>query len=375
MPVKIFHTADVHLGMKFTRGYDPSVQEGLIEARFQTLGSMIETANEQTCDLFVVAGDLFNGLGAPKKEIFRAADILKGFEGKSVLVLPGNHDFISSDEDSLWTRFRDAMSEHTLLLKEPRPHADLKADLDMILYPAPCRAKHSKVNGIGWIREYPKDPGTKFHIGIAHGSLEGLSPDFNEDYYPMSREELTTAGLDLWLMGHTHTHYPNVESGTGARIFFPSTPEPDGFDCNHPGFAWLIELNEDKSVRYQLQETGRYEFLVKEEKLDGENGVETLKSYFSKLDREKHLVKLRLAGRVPGKIHDELGLLLKEWKDCVLHLEPDLSELFREVTLEDIDREFTAGSFPHRLLSRLAQEQSNPNSLQMAYQLIREIKS
>jgi DNA repair protein SbcD/Mre11 len=375
MSIKILHTADVHLGMKFTRGYDPSVQEGLIEARFQTLSHLVEMANERTCDLFVIAGDLFNGLSAPKKDILRTADILKKFGGKSVLVLPGNHDYLPSDEDNLWTKFRDVMSEHTLLLREPKPYADLKADLDMIFYPAPCRSKHSKTNGIGWIRECSKDPGTKFHIGIAHGSLEGLSPDFSEDYYPMSQEELRNAGLDLWLMGHTHIPYPRAGSGTEARIFFPSTPEPDGFDCSHPGFAWLIELKEDKSIHYQSLRTGHFEFLVREEKLDNENDVDTLKSYFSRLSCEKHLVKLKLKGRVPGRIHDELGLLLKEWKECVLHLEPDLSELLREITLEDIDREFTEGSFPHRFLRRLAQGQSNPNSLQMAYQLIREIKS
>jgi DNA repair exonuclease SbcCD nuclease subunit len=375
MSIKIFHTADVHLGMKFTRGYEPSVQEGLIEARFQTLSSMIGMANEMACDLFVVAGDLFNGLGVPKREILRAAEILKRFGGKSVLILPGNHDYLPSDEDSLWTKFRDAMSEHTLLLREPKPYSDLKADLDVILYPAPCKAKHSKANGIGWIRDYPKDPGTRFHIGIAHGSLEGLSPDFTEDYYPMSQEELRTAGLDLWLMGHTHIPYPEAGSGAGARIFFPSTPEPDGFDCSHGGYAWLIELKDDKAVHYQSVRTGRFEFLVKEERLDSENDVETLKSYFSRLSRERHLVKLKLNGRAPGRVHDELGPLLKEWRGSVLHLEPDLSGLLREITLEDIDREFTEGSFPHRFLRRLAQEQGNPNSLQMAYEFIREIRS
>ena len=372
MPIKIFHTADVHLGMKFTRGYDPAVQESLIEARYQTLGSMLNMANERACDLFVVAGDLFNSLGVSRRDILRAADILKRFEGKLILILPGNHDYIQSDEDNLWTKFRDAMSEHTLLLRESKPY-DLKPhEMNVILYPAPCRAKHSKTNGIAWIRERPKDPDARFHIGVAHGSLEGLSPDFNEDYYPMSEQELRAAGMDLWLLGHTHIRYPDMESGTEARIFFPSTPEPDGFDCTHPGYAWFIELNEDKSVHYQSIETSSYRFLTLEKELRHNNDVEALKTYFSKLDHHKHLVKLRLKGRLPGNIHEELAALLKELQNSGYHLETDLSELFREITLEDIDREFTEGSFPHRLLRKLALEQRNPNSLQMAYELIRE---
>jgi DNA repair exonuclease SbcCD nuclease subunit len=36
MTLRILHTADLHLGMKFTRRYIPEVQERLIEARFET---------------------------------------------------------------------------------------------------------------------------------------------------------------------------------------------------------------------------------------------------------------------------------------------------------------------------------------------------
>jgi len=375
MPIKIFHTADLHLGMKFTRGYAPDVQENLVEARFETLRSMIETANRQDCDLFVVAGDLFNNQRIPKKDVLRAADLLKGFDGRFVLVLPGNHDYIQKGEDQLWSRFHESMSEHTLFLDAPRCTDLTPHGLDMIVYAAPCTAKHSSTNAIGWIRECPKEPDTSFHCGIAHGSLEGLSPDFNKDYYPMSREELSTAGLDLWLMGHTHIRYPDEDVGTEAKIFFPSTPEPDGFDCKHPGYAWLIELGEDKSVRYQSIQTGRYRFFTMERELSAEDDVEVLKSYFHKLDREKHLVKLKLKGRVQGEIYDERSAMLTELNECVLHLEANLSELFREITVEDINREFTEGSFPYKLLMALAKDQQNPISLQIAYDFIQKVRS
>ena len=56
MTVKILHTADLHLGMKFVRGYEPEIQERLVEARFETLGSLIELANTASSDLLVIAG-------------------------------------------------------------------------------------------------------------------------------------------------------------------------------------------------------------------------------------------------------------------------------------------------------------------------------
>jgi len=358
--------------MKFVRGYAPGVQESLIEARFETLQTMIEAANKGSCDLFVIAGDLFDSQRVSKKDILRTAGILKGFEGGCVLVLPGNHDYVQKGEDNLWTTVGSGMSDRTLVLEHPRCLDLRRFDIDGVVYPAPCTAKHSSTNAIGWIRECPKDPNVKYHLGIAHGSLEGVSPDLGEDYYPMSQEELRSSGMDLWLMGHSHIRYPDQEKGTEGRIFFPSTPEPDGFDCSHPGYAWRIALQDDKTIQYESLRTGKFRFLVLERELYGEEGVEGLKSDFRKLDPERHLVKLKLRGRIKSEVYEERSELIEELNRCVLHLEYDLSELLRKITIEEIDREFTEGSFPHRLLRTLAQDEKNPISLQFAYDLIRE---
>jgi DNA repair exonuclease SbcCD nuclease subunit len=375
MSIRIFHTADLHVGMKFTRGYPPEVQEKLIEGRFEALRRMVAMANQRGCDLFVIAGDLFDRPTAAKKEILRVAEILKEFEGSCVLILPGNHDYLQKGEEHLWTRFHGAMSERTLLLENPSP-CDLRPlGLDAVVYPGPCTAKHSAVNAIGWIREVQKDPAVRLHIGVAHGSLEGISPDFGGDYYPMSMDELRTSGVDLWLMGHTHLRHPDREEGSESRIFFPSTPEPDGFDCRHPGYAWLIELKGGGAVHYQSLQTGQYQFVTVDRGLSSEEEVESLKSYFHGLDRKKHLVKLKLKGRLRGDSFNEREGLVRELSQSVLHLESDLSELLKDITEEEIDREFTEGSFPHRLLKTLDQEGKSPLALQMAYDLVQEAKS
>ncbi|MCK4245315.1 MAG: DNA repair exonuclease, partial [Candidatus Omnitrophica bacterium] len=362
MTIKILHTADLHLGMRFaSSGYTPEVQENLAEARFETLGALIKIANKQQSDLFVIAGDLFHTPRISRKDMLRTARLLKEFEGRLVLILPGNHDYIQKSNDPLWPSFNENAGENTLILGEPKPYDLRRYDLDLTVYPAPCISKQSSTNAMDWVHECCKDMETKLGIGIAHGSLEGLSPDFNEDYYPMSKKELQTAGVDLWLMGHTHIRYPDEEDGTEARIFFPSTPEPDGFDCSHPGYVWLIQLGEDKSVRYQSLRTGCYHFHTIEKELHGQGDVEALKSQIRKLSGEKCLVRLRLKGRVSSEIYDERISLDDELKESVLYLTTDMSELLREITVKDIDQEFTEGSFPHSLLTTLAKK--HPNSL------------
>jgi len=84
MGIKIFHTADLHLGMRFT-GY-PDIQNELIDARYKTLENMVKIANRENCALFIIAGDLFDRTTLKAKEISKAVKILNEFEGELVVV-------------------------------------------------------------------------------------------------------------------------------------------------------------------------------------------------------------------------------------------------------------------------------------------------
>jgi DNA repair protein SbcD/Mre11 len=374
MTIRILHTADLHLGMKFTGRHPAGVRERLVRARFETLGTLVETANDQGADLLVIAGDLFHDQNVARRDIRAAAKALGHFSGRVVLVLPGNHDFLQEAESPLWDRFLETVGDKVLLLSEPRTFSLADYELPVVIYPGPCTAKHSGTNAIGWIKSAPREA-DHWHIGVAHGSLEGVSPDFQGDYYPMTQEDIRRADLDLWLMGHTHARVPDVDRGREARILFSATPEPDGFDCRHPGYAWLIELNDDKSMYYRSLVTGHHRFSAQEVQLSSEDDLGLLRTQFGQLNPELDLVKLALKGRIPGELFDQRGALLEELNHNVLYLEPDFTELFRRITSEDVNREFTEGSFPHRLLTHLVQADGDPRALQIAYDLIQEVRS
>ena len=81
MPIpKIFHTSDIHLGMKFA-SYEGEVQEKLVEARFECLSRLVSAANKHRCDLLVVAGDMFDRVTVAKRNIVRAAAVFADFVG------------------------------------------------------------------------------------------------------------------------------------------------------------------------------------------------------------------------------------------------------------------------------------------------------
>ncbi len=371
MNLKIFHTADVHLGMKFA-GYN-DVQGELIDARFDALNRMVEIANKEKCRLFVIAGDLFHRVSVAKGDISRTAQILNEFQGDLVAVMPGNHDYISHGQQDLWFNFKSAAGDNVLVLDLNKVYSLKPYNIDANLYPAPCDAKHSGENRIGWINKISRDENIKLHIGIAHGSLEGFSPDFNKQYYPMTEKELKETGLDLWLLGHTHAPYPD-EKDTIENIFFPGTPEPDGFDCRHKGAAFIINADNGENITVEKVETGKYQFIKEEYKTNELSGVERLKNKYALPDADKLLLKIRLSGRLKGEDLKALSAVKEHLERRLFYLNWNDSAVTEEISISKIEKEFVRGSFPYNLLTELSRGDNN-EALQVAYELIRELRS
>ncbi|MFH1435599.1 MAG: DNA repair exonuclease [Pseudomonadota bacterium] len=372
MSLKILHTSDLHLGLKFST-YPDEVRDALIEARFEALVRLVDKANEEKCDLMIVAGDLFDRVTVAKRDIRRAAGALGEFQGSLVAVLPGNHDYFARSEDSLWTTFCDAMANNTIVMREPRVVRLEAYDIDACLYPAPCHAKRSPGNAIGWIRDAEKDESVTHHVAVAHGSLEGVSPDFEGRYYPMTMAELEQAGMDLWLLGHTHVQYP-ARPGSGQGVFFPATPEPDGFGCDHEGKAWVLVLDEKKKLTARSLSTGSYRFLHDEVSVSTASDLQALEKKYAAGKHSSTLLKLRLSGRVAGEVFEHLGDTKSRISKKLFHLAWNDDEVVRRVTAKEIERTFTKGSFPHRLLKTLARRQEDAEALQDAHDLIMEVK-
>lgn len=370
MGLRIFHTSDLHLGMKFG-GY-PEIQNELIEARFETLKKLVSLANKKNCDLFVISGDLFNQVKVAKKDILRAVQIIKEFEGKLVSVLPGNHDFRTGLQDDLWTHFRSGGGDNILLLEKEEAYPLNVYDLNVVLYPAPCAKKHSGENAIGWVGKAEKDTSFLHHIGVAHGSLAGFSPDFESKYYPMAEAELHAAGLDMWLLGHTHIRYPGTP-GAADRIFYPGTPEPDGFDCDHTGTAWILDVADDKKITANPVSCGIYSFVHVNLEINTIEDMKELRQRYDHGSSGKILMKVRLNGSLPKGDFVNLQEVRKALKERLLYLEWDSDEVSEQITTDDINDEFTEGSFPHRLLMEMSGT-GDLEALQLAYDLIGEIK-
>ncbi len=372
MAIKIFHTADLHLGMRFA-GY-PEIQDKLINSRYETLENMVEIANKEECDLFVISGDLFDRVTMKVNEIFRAVKTLNEFNGELIIVLPGNHDFYTRDSN-LWDEFSKHAGDRVLVLKEPGVYDLSQHHLNMKIYACPCNSKYSAENVISKLDLNDTETDAVIKIGLSHGSLEGVSPDFERTYYPMTRKELESIRLDLWLLGHTHLTWPE-NPDKNSRILIPGTPEPDGFDCKHTGNGFLITIESPSEIKIQKVDTGKYQFIIKEIFLHDEHGIKRMKDEYSKKKYQNVILRLILKGRLKKEDLGKVEEAIKEISKNVLLLQTNRDELNEEITPELINSEFTQDSFPHKLLLSLLEEEEDVSAraLQKAYDIIREIR-
>lgn len=373
MGIKIFHTADLHLGMRFA-GY-PDVQDELINARHETLENMVELANQESCTIFVIAGDLFDRTTLNVKDISMTARALNEFEGELVIILPGNHDYYTHDS-KLWNEFSKHAGDRILILKNPDIYDLNKYHLKIKIYAAPCSAKHSNENMIKWVNSRESTVNDSIKIGLAHGSLEGVSPDFNKTYYPMTRKELESSGLDLWLLGHTHLPWPE-NPDKNSRILIPGTPEPDGFDCKHEGSAFIVDMESSSNMKVQKVSTGKYRFFIDQVVLNDDKAIASMKQKYTGDEYSNVVLRLILKGRLRKEELEGVEESIELINNDVLLLQIVKDELHESITPELINSEFTENSFPHQLLLSLLEEKKEISfkSLQKAYDIIREIRN
>ncbi len=343
MSLRVMATADVHLGMKFA-SYR-SVQTKLIDARFEALHEVVQAANERACNLLVVAGDLFHRVGVASAVILRAAEILREFNGDAIAVLPGNHDYVSSDGDRLWHAFRETVGDHTLLLDSAEPY-DLRVfDINAVLLAAPCDSVHGHDHRLSWMEGYTAPEEGLTVIGIAHGSIDGLTLDTEGLYFPMSRRLLASLPPALWIIGHTHRQHDLPQ----ARLVVPGTPEPDGFDFPHAGQAAFIQIDGDE---YSVEPvvTGRNRFAEISVDLDRGQEITTQLARAAPADA---LVRLTLSGALDGGSLRDLHAALDDLRSRLPYLRVDETNLRRLVTQADVDADYATGSYAHRLVSAL----------------------
>lgn len=376
--IKIFVTGDNHFGKKYDRY--PEIRDRLVDNRFVCFEKMVEKAEQEGCDIFAVTGDLFDNCSSIRKsDVERVVRILAGFAGR-VLVLPGNHDYYTGEE-KVWKDFDDALrtcDNNIIRLDRFEPYPIEIAEETVVIYPAFCRSKHSRENNLGWIKEMSVPKSGQINVGMAHGAIEGVTPDMQKEYFLMTEPELQAIPMDVWLVGHTHIPYPGGlsedEEIGGYRIFNAGTHAQTDLHNNTRGYGFIISVDKqgDKAQvsakKYQSGTIFFYDIAVRVSSAEGDSLEALLQEKLDPLEAES-VVRLTVTGSVFSEEYSRRLELYKKYCDRFLSWELQDDELHEEITLDRVREEFAESSFAAKLMEAL---QGDQTELQMAYELLQE---
>lgn len=369
--LKIFLTADNHIGLKYANHPSADI---LSSNRIFALEGMVEMANAESCSLFVIAGDLFeNTRSMTNKAVTQILEILSRFN-EYVVVMPGNHDYYDKGV-KVWQQFQNLNTyDNIMLLTDFRQYEVTVNGKQVVLYPALCTSLHSAPceNNLDWIKDAEISSDT-YNIGIAHGSVEGETIDEEGKYFPMERSELEEIPVDVWLLGHTHVPFPRditLEFSNCGRIFNPGTHVQTDVSCNTEGLGFIIEIDDDKTVRAKKYVSGNMRFYRKSVTLKAGEMEQILKRELEKIGDDS-VVDLILEGAVTPEEYEARAEVVENALSRFIEGTYNDSKLCRLITKELINSEFPETSFSARLLAELLDD---PQEAQLAYDMLKQKK-
>ena len=381
--IRLFETGDLHIGRNYSDKNKHPEGRALSEKRLEAIQDMVDTANAEQCDLFVVTGDLFDKTnGVAKKNIKDVVEKLACFKGP-VLVLPGNHDYYPDDcIPDVWNKFMDASEdkENIVLLHKFEPYDLIAGDEDVVIYPAHCQVDTSPKNNLGWIKEQEIPTDGIYRIGIAHGAVEGHTIDTEGVYFLMTEDELKAIPMDVWLIGHTHVMFPDDLTSnykSAGTIFNAGTHVQTDVRNNTEGNCFIIEIEKTSdgkaSVRAKRYISGNIFFkrceLHIEPNGSGTELKDAIENAVAGLDTNTS-VSLKLSGTVSREEYETREEIYAAALDRFFeHPHPIDKDLIELISEEFIRSEFSELTFPAKLLMQLVDD---PKKAQLAYDLLKK---
>lgn len=245
--IKFLHAADLHLDSAF-RGLTPARAAERRQEQRQMLTDMAELGNRIGCDLWLLAGDLFDSDNAFPETLEALIRALGSFRGQ-VFIAPGNHDCLMPGSPYFSAKWPENVHIFT---SDIISYVDLPA-LGCRVYGAGFRTQEAPALLQGFCVEDRE----LMNLMVLHGDTETpASP-----YDPISKEQIAASGLQYLALGHVHLRMPPRQAGSTCYAW-PGCPMGRGFDELGQKGVYLGELTrEGCALDFHPLPGRRYEIL------------------------------------------------------------------------------------------------------------------
>lgn len=287
MSIRIFHTADLHLGAEYKSFQEKANQ--LKQEAFNSLEKMVNYVTDPNNEIhiMIIAGDLFDIHKPDLTLVDKVRDLLLNVTQKNIklYILPGNHDSYSY-KNSI---FRTEEFPGTLI-KSPQFSLvdELEINNEKIFIYSGIYEVNNPHKRILKDFQVMQQPGA--HLGILHGTLEMREITIPDRDLPFSYEEFAATGLNYLALGHFHKYFEK-QTNKEHKLAYCGSIIPRKINEYDEKYALIAEIRQNNTVEIEKLSFSRIKSEKKVINTIKEN-IEDIKSLISLIQkfRNPHLI-------------------------------------------------------------------------------------
>lgn len=213
--VKILHCADLHIGAA-----ESSL--GTLAASRQaetliTFEKIINLANENSVDIMLIAGDLFNSNNVDKAFVDRVFECFNTIPNVKIVFAAGNHDPLNAESPFK----KITLPENVFVLDTNDSYVQFDS-LNTRVY-----GKSFKEVYMQGVERFSLEADANFiNLMCIHGELRS---DLGSNYNSITSDFILNSGMDYIALGHVHKR-TDVSKLGNTYVSYCGCPEGQGFD-------------------------------------------------------------------------------------------------------------------------------------------------
>ena len=238
MPIRVIHTADVHLDACFA---SPGMAPGFGNRRRQSLRDVLHAilarATEWPADAVLIAGDLFEHERVTRDTVAYLRAEFEAVAPIPVFIAPGNHDPFVLDSPY----GTEPWPNNVFIFRTPSWTAHALDGCALTVHGFAFDGPDVSSNPFGLL-SVPRDG--RVHVAVAHGSERSHQPPNKGAYAPFDAAAAAADGLAYLALGHFHA-LTQIQGSPATAIYYSGAPEGHDFGETGPHHYIEVELDQD----------------------------------------------------------------------------------------------------------------------------------
>jgi DNA repair protein SbcD/Mre11 len=357
--IKILQAGDLHFDTPFK---DLNKNIALIskEELLEVFSKIIDMSMENSVDILLLTGDIFDNLTVNKKTLIFIKNQLERINNIRVFISPGNHD--PYNEKSFYKMIN--WPDNVYIFKGNLESVVIE-ELKTVVFGAAFNEYHVRKSMI-------KDIAVKenyINIMTIHGDISNT--DGGNDYNPITLKDIGNSGLDYIAIGHRH-NFSGILRENNTYYAYAGCPQGRGFDELDNKGVIIGEISKG-AVDLRFHRTSKRNYYVKEIDISNSVSYEDIKlkiiSSINEEERKNNLYKIILKGEIESYINLKEEVILDKVKDDFYFVKViDKTEV--KLDFDKISKDYSIkGVYAKKLLEKMEEEDANKEVLKMALKL------